>query len=125
MVRIRSASEVRRRPPSDGVLRSIGFLSFFDRFGTPPLLLVIGAASDLSLAQAVELVAVYALMYAIGQPVWGLLSDRFGRLTVMRSALAGLLMAALASAAFSAYLPLLIARALAGFMAGALYPTLL
>lgn len=109
----------------DGVLRSIGFLSFFDRFGTPPMLLVLAERTELSLAQAVELVAAYALMYAIGQPVWGFLSDRFGRMAVLRTALGGVVVAAVASTMFGAYLPLLIARAFAGLAAGALYPTLL
>jgi len=109
----------------DPILRSVGFLSFFDRFATPPMLLVLAERTDLSLGQAVELVAGYALLYAVGQPVWGLISDRFGRITVLRTALVGALLGALASTLFSAYIPLLLARAFTGLMVGALYPTLL
>ncbi|WP_411731887.1 MFS transporter [Paeniglutamicibacter sp.] len=109
----------------DPVLRSIGFLAFFDRFATPPMLVALATFTDLSLAQAVQLVAVYALFYAFGQPLWGLLSDRFGRLTVLRTALLGAVLGAVASTLFMTYLPLLVVRAFTGFMFGALYPTLL
>jgi DHA1 family inner membrane transport protein len=109
----------------DPVLRSIGFLAFFDRFATPPMLVALATFTDLSLAQAVQLVAVYALFYAFGQPLWGLLSDRFGRLTVLRTALLGAVFGAVASTLFVSYLPLLVVRAFTGFMFGALYPTLL
>ena len=126
----------------DPVLRSIGFLAFFDRFATPPMLVALATFTDLSLAQAVQLVAlatftdlslaqavqlvaVYALFYAFGQPLWGLLSDRFGRLTVLRTALLGAVFGAVASTLFISYLPLLVVRAFTGFMFGALYPTLL
>ncbi|QOD02707.1 MFS transporter [Pseudarthrobacter sp. BIM B-2242] len=119
----RSAS--RRDEVPDSILRSVGFLSFFDRFATPPMLLVLAERTDLSLGQAVELVAAYALLYAVGQPVWGLISDRFGRITVLRTALVGVLLGAVASTLVSAYIPLLLARAFTGLMVGALYPTLL
>jgi MFS family permease len=109
----------------DRVLMSIGFLSFFDRFATPPMLVVLAARTGMSLAEAVGLVAAYSLLYALGQPVWGFISDRFGRVAVLRTALAGLAVAAVASTLFSAHVPLLVARSAAGLMAGCLYPTLL
>lgn len=109
----------------DSVLRSVGFLSFFDRFATPPMLLVLAERTELSLGQAVELVAAYALLYAVGQPAWGLISDRLGRIAVLRTALVGVALGAAASTLFSAYIPLLLARAFTGLMVGALYPTLL
>ncbi|BCT78170.1 4-hydroxybenzoate transporter [Sinomonas cyclohexanicum] len=109
----------------DPVLRSIGFLSFFDRFATPPMLVVLASRTGMTLAEAVGLVASYALFYALGQPLWGFISDRFGRVTVLRTALAGLAVAAVASTLFSAHAPLLVARSAAGLMAGCLYPTLL
>jgi MFS family permease len=110
---------------SDKVLMSIGFLSFFDRFATPPMLVVLSDRTGMSLADAVGLVAAYSLLYALGQPVWGFVSDRFGRVAVLRAALAGLAVAAVASTLFSAHAPLLVARSAAGLMAGCLYPTLL
>ena len=109
----------------DSALRFIGFLAFFDRYATAPMLLALSLATELSLGQAVQLVAGYSLLYAVGQPVWGMLSDRFGRLAVLRTALVGALLGALASTLFTSYLPLLLVRSLTGLMFGALYPTLL
>ena len=109
----------------DPALRSIGFLAFFDRFATPPMLVALATVTELTLAQAVQLVAAYSLFYALGQPLWGLLSDRFGRLAVLRLALAGAAVGAVTSTLFMAYLPLLVVRSITGFMFGALYPTLL
>ncbi|MEX5299862.1 MFS transporter [Kocuria sp. CPCC 205292] len=114
----------RNRIP-EPVLGAVGFLSLFDRFGTAPMLLVLADRTPLSLGQAVQLIAVYALFCSVGQPVWELLSDRFGRLTVLRMALVGGVVGGVASALFSAWLPLLLARAFTGLMIGALYPTLL
>ena len=109
----------------NSALRFIGFLAFFDRYATAPMLLALSLATDLGMSQAVQLVAGYSLFYAVGQPLWGMLSDRFGRLTVLRLALAGAALGALASTLFTAYLPLLLVRSLTGLMFGALYPTLL
>lgn len=109
----------------DSALRFIGFLSFFDRYGTPPMLLALSLGTSLDFSQAVQLIAAYSLFYAIGQPLWGLVSDRFGRLIVLRTALAGAGIGALASIMFSDYVPLLVARCFTGLMFGALYPTLL
>lgn len=109
----------------DSALRFVGFLAFFDRYATPPMFVALSLSTALSLSQAVELVAGYSLLYALGQPIWGLLSDRFGRLTVLRYALVGAILGAIASTLFTSFLALLIARALTGLMFGALYPTLL
>ncbi|GAA1407632.1 hypothetical protein AUR04nite_14280 [Glutamicibacter uratoxydans] len=110
---------------NDSSLRFIGFLSFFDRYGMPPMLLMLAAGTQLDFAQAVELVAAYSLCYAIGQPFWGLVSDKFGRLAVLRSSLVGAALGSLASIMFTSYLPLLMARSFTGLMFGAMYPTLL
>lgn len=116
--------EPRDRIP-EPMLGAVGFLSFFDRFATPPMLLVLADRTGLSLSQAVQLIAAYALLYAVGQPVWGLISDRLGRLTVLRTALVGGTLGGVASTLFATFLPLLLARAFTGLMIGALYPTLL
>ena len=85
----------RPEPPrtSTGVLRAVGFLSFFDRLATAPLLLLAVRDLHVSMAVAVQLVTAYALLYAVGQPVWGVLSDRIGRRTVLLIALAGMVSA--------------------------------
>lgn len=123
-----ASRQLRNEDPSrvpDSALRFIGFLTFFDRYATPPMLLALSLATELSLGQAVQLVAAYSLLYAMGQPLWGLASDRFGRLVVLRAALLGAALGALASTLFTAYLPLLLVRSFTGLMFGALYPTLL
>ena len=110
---------------SSASLRFIGFLSFFDRYGMPPMLLMLSAGTALSFAETVQLVAAYSLCYAVGQPFWGLVSDRFGRLTVLRASLAGAMLGSIASLLFTSYLPLLAARSFTGLMFGAMYPTLM
>lgn len=116
-----------RREWSDRVFGAVGFLSFWDRFGTPPMLVVLAASTGFSLAQAVQIFGVYTLLYAVGQPLWGLLSDRFGRLVVLRVALVGVIVGALASAASAPgeFGWLLAARAFTGLMVGCLYPSML
>ncbi|CBT77011.1 MAG: MFS transporter [Glutamicibacter arilaitensis] len=109
----------------DSALRFVGFLSFFDRYGTAPMLVALSLGTSLSFAQAVQLIASYALFYAIGQPIWGVLSDRFGRLAILRAALTGAGLSAIASILFTGFIPLLIARSLTGLLFGALYPTLM
>lgn len=89
------------------------------------MLVVLAASTGLSLAQAVQLLTVYTLLYAVGQPVWGLLSDRFGRLRMLRLALAGVAVGALASTLSGDFGWLLVARGLTGLMIGCLYPTML
>lgn len=110
---------------TDGVIGAVGFLSFWDRFALPPMLVVLASSTDLSLAQAVQILATYTLLYAVGQPVWGLLSDRFGRLTVLRLALGGLAVGAVTSSITADFTVLLLARAVAGLSVGAFYPTMM
>lgn len=114
-----------RHALSDRVIGAVGFLSFWDRFGTPPMLVVLASATGLSLAQTVQLLAVYTLLYAVGQPLWGLLSDRLGRMSVLRLALVGTAVGAVASTLTDTHAGLLAARGLTGLMVGALYPTML
>lgn len=89
------------------------------------MLVVLSRATGLTLAETVQLLAVYTLLYAVGQPLWGLLSDRLGRLTVLRLALVGTAVGAVASTLTDSHLGLLAARGLTGLMVGALYPTML
>lgn len=106
-------------------LGAVGFVSFFDRFGTPPMLLIMSSDTGLDVRQVVQLFTVYSLLYALGQPLWGLLSDRWGRHIVLRVALIGVVLSSIASVLAGGYAALLIARGCAGLTVGALYPTLL
>lgn len=108
-----------------GVLRSVGFLSFFDRFATAPLLLLASRDLHVGVGAAVQLVTVYALLYAIGQPFWGALSDRVGRRRVLLIALTGMIVGSVFSVAAPTFVSLLVARAITGLFVGALFPTVL
>jgi predicted MFS family arabinose efflux permease len=59
------------------------------------------------------------------QPFWGLLSDRFGRLTVMRLGLGGAAVAGLASAIAPNLASIIVARALSGAFFAAVFPAAL
>ncbi|MDQ1135723.1 DHA1 family inner membrane transport protein [Microbacterium sp. SORGH_AS 1204] len=108
-----------------GRLRMIGLLSFFDRFATAPLLVLVVRDLGVPLSAAVQLVTVYALTYAFGQPLWGLVSDRTGRKPVLLLALAGMAVGSVASTLAPDLSSLLIVRAVTGLFVGALFPTVL
>lgn len=111
------------RPPI--VLSAAAFISSFDRFAVTPMLVLIALSMHVPLASAVTVASGYFLAYGLSQPVWGVLSDRFGRIPVMRGALA----AAAATGLISTFAPhiavLVVARVLAGAFMGAVVPTTL
>ena len=104
------------------LLRTAAFLSTFDRFTIAPMLVTIAADLDVSLAEVAVAASVYFLLYGLMQPVWGMLSDRIGRVTVIRLTL----IAALAPGLLSAFAPnlaaLIVGRALAGGLFAAVIP---
>ncbi|MDX3762079.1 MFS transporter [Streptomyces mirabilis] len=106
-------------------MRAIGFLSFYDRFATAPMLVLLAEEEGVSLDGAVQLVTSYVLSYALGQPVWGLLADRLGRLSVLRLALVGTLLGSAASVAAPGSAALLVIRAMTGLFVGSLFPSVL
>ncbi|GAA3669778.1 hypothetical protein GCM10023081_05200 [Arthrobacter ginkgonis] len=110
---------------SEWSIQFAAFISSFDRFATPPMLLVLAARTGMTFTEVVTLFSTYLLFYALGQPLWGMVSDRFGRLIVLRSALVGGLIGGIASMVFASFAPLTAARAWTGLMVGALYPTLM
>ncbi|MDA0632920.1 MFS transporter [Nonomuraea sp. MCN248] len=112
---------IRTRPPAP--LAAASFVSSFDRLVVTPLLVLIAAELDVPLATAVAVASGYYLAYGVSQPLWGLLSDRFGRVRVMRLALLGAGLAGLASAAMPALPALIAARVAAGACFGAVIPT--
>lgn len=113
------------RPLSPAEARAVGMLSFYDRFCGAPIVVALAASAGVSLAAATMTVSLYALLYAVGQPLWGLASDRLGRIPVLRVALAGGLIAAAAAALAPSFEALLVARAFGGLFIGALFPTVL
>lgn len=109
------------RPPL--ALSVSGFVSSFDRFAVSPMLVLIAADLNVSLAGAVAAASGYYLAYGLTQPLWGLLSDRVGRVRVMRWALYGAALAGAASALMPALGALVVARVVTGACFGAVIPT--
>jgi predicted MFS family arabinose efflux permease len=101
------------------------FASAFDRVAIAPMLVAIGRDLDVSLAEVTLAATLYYLLYGALQPVWGIWSDRVGRVRVMRLSLVGAVAAGAASAAAPSLLVLLLARAVAGSLYSATIPTAL
>ncbi|MFE3152721.1 MFS transporter [Streptomyces sp. NPDC059218] len=96
------------------LLRAAGFVSNFDRFCITPMLLLIGTQLGVSLPTVMLAASGYFLAYGLMQPVWGLASDRLGRVRVMRVSLTGATVAALCSVIATDATVLIVARAAAG-----------
>jgi predicted MFS family arabinose efflux permease len=117
-----AATEARR---ALRLVRIASFCSTFDRMAIGPMLVAISRDLGVSLSRVTLAATAYFLLYGAMQPVWGLLSDRLGRIPVMRLTLTG---AGIASAlsAFSPSLALLVvARACAGALFAGVIPTAL
>lgn len=99
------------------------FVSYLDRFSIPPLLIPIARDLGVSLAAATLAATLYFLLYGAMQPVYGLLSDRLGRVRVLRLALLGMSAAGIASALAPNLAGLVVARAVTGACAAGILPT--
>jgi predicted MFS family arabinose efflux permease len=109
-------------------LRLIGAASFtsaFDRMAIAPMLVAIARDLDASLGQVTLAATAYFLLYGAMQPAWGILSDRLGRVRVMRLTLAGAAVASAASALAPSLGLLLAARACAGALFAGVIPAAL
>jgi predicted MFS family arabinose efflux permease len=104
------------------LLQLAAFFSTFDRFVVAPMLVTIAAALGASLAEATATASLYYLLYGVMQPVWGMLSDRLGRVRVIRLTLFGAALAGVLSAAAPNLGFLIAARALAGGLFAAVIP---
>lgn len=120
------------RPPSLGqgrwlvplpLLYAGPFLVYGDRFAIPPLLAAISRDFDRSLGAVATVASAYFLLYGVMQLPYGLLSDRVGRVRVMRIALAGMGLANAASAAAPSLAPLVVSKAATAGLAAAVLPT--
>lgn len=94
-----------------------GLISAADNWIVAPLLPQIAAGLDVSVASAALVLASYMIPYGLLQPLHGHLSERFGRLRLLRVLLAGLAIATLACAAAPSLLMLCLARAVTGVFA--------
>ncbi|HYG94937.1 MAG TPA: MFS transporter [Nocardioides sp.] len=101
------------------------FVSTLDRFAMPPMLVAIAHDLGAPLSEIVHAAAAYFLVYGASQPLWGVVSDRLGRVRTMRLTL--LVAGALALLSAGAWSPLSLAvtRGLAGGFFGAAYPSTL
>jgi predicted MFS family arabinose efflux permease len=98
------------------------FVSTLDRFAMPPMLVVIAHDLGVPLADVVRAAGAYFLAYGLSQPVWGMVSDRLGRVRTMRLTLLLAAVCTLASTLSGSTAVLGLARGLAGGFFGAAYP---
>ncbi|MFG2720816.1 MFS transporter [Streptomyces sp. NPDC048416] len=101
-------------PPPRGLLGAAGFLSNFDRFSIAPMLVLIGTDLGVPFRTVALAASAYTLGYGLAQPAWGMASDRFGRVRVMRLSLAVAALGALSSAVAPGAVPLIVARGFTG-----------
>jgi MFS family permease len=107
------------------LLQLTSFTSTLDRFAMPPVLLAISRDLDAPLPSVVTAASVYYVAYGAMQPVWGMVSDRLGRVRTLRITLLLAALATAASATVHDVAGLTIARGLAGGLFGAAMPTCL
>src|ERR687890_216820 len=98
------------------------FFSSFDRFVVAPMLVTIAASLQVSLTEVAATASLYYLFYGLMQPVWGMVSDRLGRVRVMRMSLFGVAVAGVLSALAPNLAVLIAARAFAGGLFAAVIP---
>ncbi|GHH31229.1 MFS transporter [Streptomyces rubradiris] len=98
------------------------FLSNFDRFAITPLLMAIATGFHVRLGQVVLVASGYFFAYGCAQPVWGMLSDRYGRMRVIRFTLCAAAVCGLVSAAAPDLTTLVILRIATGAFFGAVVP---
>jgi predicted MFS family arabinose efflux permease len=104
------------------LLQLAAFFSSFDRFAVAPMLVTIAASLEASLSEVAATASLYYLFYGLMQPVWGMLSDRLGRVRVIRLTLLGAAVAGILSAAAPTLAVLIATRALAGGLFSAVIP---
>lgn len=107
------------------LLQLAALTSTCDRFAIAPLLVVIARDLDVTLGAVAVVASVYFLAYGLMQPVWGIVSDRVGRVRVMRLALLGAAAGGIGSVLAPDLLTLGITRAVAGGSFAALIPATL
>lgn len=111
------------------VERTIRFLPFavfvatFDRAVIAPMLLGMGQDFGVDLATITLAASAYYLAYGLAQPVWGLVSDRLGRIATMRLALVLAGVMDLVSVVGMPIEMFIVTRAVAGAMMAGVFPT--
>jgi len=98
------------------------FITMADRFSVAPMLIPISLSLKVPLAAATAAATLYYLAYGLMPPVYGMLADRFGRVRIIRWALAGVAVADLLSAISPNLTLLLVARFVTGALASGVFP---
>lgn len=113
-------------PESDGgtsdralvaVLGLAGFVSAADNWIVSPVLPAIADGFGVSIALAGAVFVAYMIPYGFMQPVYGFVSDRWGKARVLRAIVAGLALATVGCALAGSLWLLCVWRAIAGFFA--------
>lgn len=119
-----SAADIRPGPTRPPIPVAVAaFVSSFDRFAISPLLVLVATQLGVTLAQSLTVASAYYLAYGVSQPLWGALSDRFGRIRLMRATLIAAALAGVFATIAPTLTMLIIARTLAGAFYGAIVPT--
>ncbi len=98
------------------------FVSVFDRFAMAPLLIPIAHDFRVPLSAVTIMASLYFLLYGAMQIVYGLVSDRIGRVRLMRITLVGFGAAGMISALAPNLAVLIVGRALTGALVCAVIP---
>ena len=104
-------------------LRATTFLSSFDRFAIPPLLVPISHAFGVPLGTAALVASAYFVAYGLSQPFWGALSDRLGRVKVIRFAIIAGGICCVVAAVSPSFTVLIVSRTVSGILFAAIVPT--
>jgi len=120
-----TSAETVTGPAPIRLLQQAAFVATFDRFSMSPMLVAIAHDLGAPLSATVQAAGAYFLAYGLSQPVWGAVSDRFGRVPTMRVTLLLAGLCSIASAAAGTAVLLGVARGLAGGLFGAAYPAAL
>jgi predicted MFS family arabinose efflux permease len=99
------------------------FVATFDRSVVAPMLVTMGQDFDVDLSTITLSVSAYLLAYGLAQPIWGLISDRLGRIATLRLALVLAAALDLLSVVPMDIGPFIAVRALAGATMAGVFPT--
>jgi predicted MFS family arabinose efflux permease len=101
------------------------FAAAFDNFAMTPLVKAIASDLKVDLAEATAVASAYFLAYGAMQVPWGLLSERLGRVQVMRIGLIAGVLGAIASVFATSLEALLAARFIAGAGMASVVPSVI
>lgn len=113
-----------RRSPGS-VLWLPASMSYIDRLAFLPLVPAISQQSGIGLDTLAASIAAFFIAYGVGQPAWGLLSDRLGRRVILMSGLGAMALGAVALVVVESEIAFVAIRAFSGLASGALVPTTL